>query len=175
METKATTANSEYAWAEYLHCMEGTPDVESLPGSKPATASPITGLLACLALTIVSYWVVALPVWPFLINGRRPLEPVTIVIILGMIVGNCVSLPKQFQPGIKYSVKKLLSLGIVLLGARLNFRDILNLGAVGVGMSIFVVILAVILMFGLTKWLKLSGKLGTYRSSKPMKWTLLSA
>lgn len=161
METKATTANSEYAWAEYLHCMEGTPDVESLPVRKPTAASPITGLLACLVLTVLSYWIVALPVWPFLINGRRPLEPVTIAIILGMIAGNCLPLPKELQPGIKYSVKRLLSWGIVLLGARLNFRDILNLGAVGVGMSVLVVILALVLMLILTRWLKLSGKLGT--------------
>ncbi|HEY1790673.1 MAG TPA: YeiH family protein [Verrucomicrobiae bacterium] len=161
METKATSTGSEYAWAEYLHCMEGTPDVESLPVSKPAAASPVTGLLACLALTIISYWIVALPVWPFLINGRRPLEPVTIAIILGMIAGNSLSLPKEFQPGIKFSVKKLLSWGIVLLGARLDFRDVLNLGAVGVGMSVLVVILALVLMLVLTRWLKLSGKLGT--------------
>lgn len=163
METKATTAtaSSEYAWAEYLHCMEGTPDVESLPVRKPTVYSPVTGLLACLALTVVSYWIVALPVWPFQINGRHPLEPVTVVIVLGMIVGNSFSLPKQFQPGVKYSVKKLLSWGIVLLGARLDFKEILNIGAVGVGMSCFVVILALVLMVVLTKWLKLSGKLGT--------------
>jgi uncharacterized integral membrane protein (TIGR00698 family) len=161
MEPKATTASSKYAWAEYLHCMEGTPEVESLPVSRPVTDSPITGVLACLVLTVISYWIAALPVWPFLINGRHPLEPVTIVIVLGMIVGNCFPLPKQLQPGIKYSVKKLLSWGIVLLGARLNFRDILNLGAVGVGMSCLVVVLSVILMLILTRWLKLSGKLGT--------------
>ena len=161
MDPKATTASPEYAWAEYLHCMEGTPDVGSLPASKPTVFSPITGLLLCLVLTIISYWVVTIPVWPFVINGRHPIEPVTIVIVLGMIVSNCFPLPKPVQPGIKYSVKKLLPLGIVLLGARLDFRDILNLGTVGVGMSCLEVILALVVMLMLTKWLKLSGKLGT--------------
>jgi uncharacterized integral membrane protein (TIGR00698 family) len=161
MEPKATTTSAEYAWAEYLHCMEGTPEVDSLPVAKPTAASPITGILACLALTVISYWIAGLPIWPFVINGRHPLEPVTIVIILGMIAGNCVPLPKELQPGIKFSVKKLLSLGIVLLGARLDFREIVNIGAVGVAMSCLVVILALVMMYLLTRWLKLSGKLGT--------------
>ncbi|HEV2452611.1 MAG TPA: putative sulfate exporter family transporter, partial [Verrucomicrobiae bacterium] len=161
METKATGANPEYAWAEYLHCMEGTPDEGSLPVSKPTAISPIPGLLLCLGLTLLSYWTVTLPVWPFVINGRHPIEPVTIVIVLGMITANCLPISKQFQPGIKFSVKKLLTWGIVLLGARLDFRQILNLGAVGVAMSCFEVILAVIIMLLLTRWFKLSGKLGT--------------
>jgi uncharacterized integral membrane protein (TIGR00698 family) len=159
MDTKASSS-SEYAWAEYLDCMEGASDI-ALPVSKPAVASPIPGLLLCLVLTVISYWVAALPVWPFVINGRHPIEPVTIVIVLGMIAGNCFSLSKQFQPGIKYSVKKLLPLGIVLLGARLDFREVLNVGAVGVAMSCLEVILALVIMLLLTRWLKLSGKLGT--------------
>src|SRR6202042_1975499 len=49
----------------------------------------------------------------------------------------------------------------IFLGARLDFEQIIKLGAVGVAMSCGEVILALILMFALTKWLKLSGKLGT--------------
>jgi uncharacterized integral membrane protein (TIGR00698 family) len=161
METKTTTASSEYAWAEYLHCMEGTPEVESLPVSKPTAISPIPGILLCLALTIVSYWAAGLQVWPFLINGHSTFEPVMISIVLGMLAGNCFPLTKQFQPGIKFSVKKLLPLGIILLGARLDFQEIVKLGGVGVAMSCLEVFLALILMILLTRWLKLSGKLGT--------------
>ncbi|HUA64986.1 MAG TPA: YeiH family protein [Alphaproteobacteria bacterium] len=161
MEPKATSANAEYDWAKYLHCMEGTPEVESLPVSKPTVISPIPGLLLCLGLTIVSYWAAGLHVWPFLINGHPTFEPVMVGIVLGMIAGNSLPLTKQFQPGIKFSVKKLLPLGIIFLGARLDFREILKLGGVGVAMSCLEVVLALILMIFLTRWLKLSGKLGT--------------
>jgi uncharacterized integral membrane protein (TIGR00698 family) len=162
METKATTgASSDYAWAEYLHCMEGTPEVESLPVSKPTVVSPVSGILLCLLLTVVSYWAANLQVWPFVINGHPTFEPVMVAIILGMIAGNCLPLTKQLQPGIKFSVKKLLPLGIILLGARLDFREIMKLGAMGVAMSCLEVVLALILMLLLTRWLKLSGKLGT--------------
>jgi uncharacterized integral membrane protein (TIGR00698 family) len=160
MDSKATSPNPEYAWAEYLHCMEGASDID-LPASKPSVASPIWGILLCLALTVLSMWLAQLKVWPFMIHSHPTFEPVMVAIILGMIAGNLLPLTKQFQPGIKFSVKKLLPLGIIFLGARLDFKQIINLGAVGVGMSCGEVILALILMFVLTKWLKLSGKLGT--------------
>lgn len=150
-----------YAWAEYLHCMEGTPDVECLPASKPAMASIAWGALLCLALTVASMWLCTLKFWPFVIHGRAMFEPVMISIVLGLILGNAWALPQWFQPGVKFSVKKLLPLGIILLGARLNFSEIMKLGFVGIALSCFEIILALVLMLFLTRWLKLSGKLGT--------------
>jgi uncharacterized integral membrane protein (TIGR00698 family) len=103
-----------------------------------------------------------LAIWPFtLTGGRHPLEPVMMAVILGMAIGNVWALPKWFQPGIKVSVKKLLPLGIILLGARLNFFDIVRLGFVGVAMSCFEIALALGLMWFLTMRLGLSGKMGT--------------
>jgi uncharacterized integral membrane protein (TIGR00698 family) len=155
------TPSSEYAWAEYLHCMEGTPDDGCLPSRRPASPSLSWGVLICLTLTIGAMWLNSLTIWPFILNGRHPFEPVMIAIVLGMIFGNFCSFPKSIQPGVKFSVKKLLPLGIILLGARLNFYEILKLGVVGIAMSCFEVILALVLMLLLTKWLGLSAKLGT--------------
>ena len=106
-------------------------------------------------------WLAALNVWPFQINGRPTFEPVMIAIVLGMILGNLWAVPKSFSPGVKFSVKKFLPLGIIVLGARLNYLDILRLGISGVAMSLGEIVLALILMYLLTRWLKLSGKLGT--------------
>jgi uncharacterized integral membrane protein (TIGR00698 family) len=145
--------------------MEGVPD--DLPSARPAVAStepkPIRwGLLLCLVLTVAAMWLNELPIWPFTLkDARHPLEPVMLAIIFGMILGNVWSLPKHLQPGIKASAKKLLPLGIILLGARLNFLDVMRLGFEGVVMSCVEVILALALMWILTRQLKLSGKLGT--------------
>jgi uncharacterized integral membrane protein (TIGR00698 family) len=160
VDTKVTSANPQYAWAEYLHCMEGTPDIE-LPASKSAVVSPVWGIVLCVGLTIISMWMAGLACWPFLINGHPTFEPVMLAILLGLIIGNVIPVTKQFQPGIKFSVKKLLPLGIILLGARLDFKEILQLGFVGIAMSCFEVVLALVLMLFLTRWFKLSGKLGT--------------
>src|ERR1700722_16396664 len=150
MDSKPTMPNPEYAWAEYLHCMEGMPEEYSLPISKPVVASPIWGILLCLALGISSMWLAALNVWPFQINARPTFDPVMIAIVLGMILGNLWAVPKSFSPGVKFSVKKILPLGIIFLGARLNYLDILRLGISGVAMSLGEIVLALILMYLLT-------------------------
>jgi uncharacterized membrane protein YadS len=141
--------------------MEGTPDVDCLPASKRTTSSTGWGIFLCLLLTAAAMWLSVLPVWPFTINGRATFEPVMVAIVLGMVVGNIWALPKWLHPGVKFSVKKLLPLGIIFLGARLDFSQILQLGFVGLAMSCFEIVMALVLMFFLTRWLKLSGKLGT--------------
>ena len=166
MEPKpATEADSKYAWAEHLSWMEGVPESFAPAGkqfSPPQTLSAGWGLLLCLGLTLAAMWLSALPVWPFTLEGgRHPLEPVMMAIVLGMVISNARVLPKRFQPGVKFSIKKLLPLGIILLGARLDFFAIVKLGFVGIAMSVFEIGLALALMWFLTRRLKLSTKLGT--------------
>ena len=129
----------DYSWAEYLDCMEGGgTDVLSLPAPLARRAGagrdqPLWGVLAALGVTLVSLWLSKLNFWPFTVqmaSGRamHPVEPVMIAIVLGMIIGNAWRLPKALQPGLKFSVKKVLPLGIVLLGARLHFGDLMKVG-----------------------------------------------
>ena len=154
--------HAKYDWAEYLGCMEGAPD--DVVNLTPARSkdSPAWGIFICLLLTGIAMWLSELPVWPFTIQGgRHPLEPVMMSIVLGMILSNVWAMPKWCQPGVKFSVKKLLPFGIILLGARLNFSEIMQLGFVGIGMSCFEILLALALMLLFIRWLRLSGKLGT--------------
>src|SRR2546426_7020741 len=113
----------DYSWAEYLDCMEGGSDVLTLPVSKPvkpvSPAVPLKkdqrlyGFALALGLTIAAVWLSFLPFAPFtLAGGRHPIEPGMLAIIFGMIVSNLWAMPKECTPGIKFSVKKLLPLGI---------------------------------------------------------------
>lgn len=156
------SASSEYLWAEYLGCMEGLPtDIVSVKVAQPKQTAA-WGVMICLGITLISMWMNELKIWPFTMkDGRHPFEPVMISIILGMVLSNLWKLPKAMQPGVKFSVKKLLPLGIILLGARLDFSKIIKLGAVGIAMSCFEILLALALMFFFMRWLKLTGKLGT--------------
>src|SRR4051794_33349295 len=114
----------DYSWAEYLDYMEGGgSDVLTLPAAKPAVAPkgqkkdhPIWGVVLALVLTLAAIWLSERPFFPFtLTGGRHPIEPVMLAIVLGMALSNLWTLPKVLHPGIKFSVKKLLPLGIVLL------------------------------------------------------------
>ena len=158
----------DYSWAEYLDYMEGGgSDVVSLPAPKPAAVPaakkdhPVWGVLAAIGLTVAAIWLSELRVWPFTLpGGRHPIEPVMLAIVLGMVVSNCWVLPKILQPGIKFSVKKILPLGIVLLGARLNFLDLVKVGAEGLVLSVLETAVALTLLLALTRLLKLPQKLG---------------
>src|SRR5438093_2184712 len=157
----------DYSWAEYLDYMEGGgSDVLTLPAAKPVTAAekkkeqPIWGVLVALGVTLVAMFAAELPFPPFTIAGKHPIEPVMFAIVLGMVLSNSWALPKTFQPGIKFSVKKLLPLGIVLLGARLNFLDLVKVGAEGLALSVMETAVALALLLALTRVLKLPQKLG---------------
>jgi uncharacterized integral membrane protein (TIGR00698 family) len=159
----------DYSWAEYLDYMEGgASDVLTLPAAKPVVPAPakprehpLYGVLVALALTLAAIWLSERPFAPFTISGNRhPIEPVMLAIVLGMVLSNVWTLPKLFQPGLKFSVKKLLPLGIILLGARLDFRDLIKLGGQGLVLSVLDTFIALGLLLGLTYLFKLPRKLG---------------
>lgn len=56
------------------------------------------------------------------------LEALTIGIIIGMIYANTLGVKESLRPGIQYALKKLLKVGIVLLGFKLNFQALIELG-----------------------------------------------
>ena len=158
----------DYSWAEYLDYMEGGgSDVVNLPPAKPAVAAPakkdhpLWGVLVAIGLTLAAIYLAELPFAPFTLAGNRhPIEPVMLAIVLGMALSNAWALPKWLQPGIKFSVKKILPLGIVLLGARLNFGEMLKVGGDALMLSVLETVVALVLLLALTRLLKLPGKLG---------------
>lgn len=55
------------------------------------------------------------------------LEALTIGMVLGMIWGNSVGVGDSLLPGIRFSLKKLLKVGIVLLGLKLSAKSLMVL------------------------------------------------
>ncbi len=158
----------DYSWAEYLDYMEGGSDVLTLPPqARPKAtvaekqASPLPGLSVAVGLSIAAIFLSELPLWPFTLQDKRhPIEPVMLAIILGMTFSNVWSLPKNFGIGIKFSVKKLLPLGIIFLGARLDFVAVLKVGSAGIFLSLLETIVALSLLMFLAKKMNLPPKLG---------------
>ena len=159
-----TKTEADYSWAQYLDYMEGVPMVVRLhPTMKEEKRKRLGwGLMIVGILTVLAIWLSELQVWPFTLNGgKHPIEPVMLAIIAGMLVGNLWTLPNSCLPGVKFSIKKLLPLGIILLGARLNFFDIVRVGLVGILLSVIEIIVALSLLLYLTRRLSLPPKLGT--------------
>jgi uncharacterized integral membrane protein (TIGR00698 family) len=68
------------------------------------------------------------------LGGKNPIEAAVIAILLGILIRNTGLLPGLFLPGIK-AFEKILILGIVLIGASLNFK---NIGSQGVNMLVII-------------------------------------
>ena len=81
--------------------------------------------------------------------GLGLLSPLILAVILGMFVRNTVGVPKRFQPGIVFSLKKILRLAIILLGLRLSVGQILDVGPTG----LFIVAITLVSTFFFTCWL----------------------
>ncbi|WP_420175454.1 YeiH family protein [Luteococcus sp. OSA5] len=84
------------------------------------SSSLLPGLLLCAAGAAAAV----------LVNRAVPtLSALLVAILLGVAVTNLVSLPTIFAPGVACSAKRVLRIGIVLLGLQLVLGDVLRLGA----------------------------------------------
>jgi uncharacterized integral membrane protein (TIGR00698 family) len=99
----------------------------------------IPGWLLMLAVGALSMLLSKLIV----LGGKNPIEAAVIAILIGILIRNTGLLPDFFLPGIK-AFEKILILGIVLIGASLNFR---NIGSQGANMLIIILVTMVVSYF----------------------------
>ena len=86
---------------------------------------------------------------------------ILVAIVMGIIVRNTVGLSAVFAPGVTFCLKKLLRLGIILLGIRLSIGDVLEIGAFGIPIVVGAVITGLVVATVATRRLGLSERLGT--------------
>ena len=77
------------------------------------------------------------------------ISPLVASLVLGVLIGNIISIPKILGPGQKFAAKKVLRFGIVLLGSQLALKQVVDLG----GRELIVVVGVVALTFLGTLWL----------------------
>ena len=92
---------------------------------------------------------------------KSPVSSVMMAILLGIIISNLIHLPKLFYPGFSFAVKKVLRLGIILLGIRLSILEVFRLGVVGIPIVLICIAGALFFTILLARWMKLPEKLGT--------------
>ncbi len=71
-------------------------------------------------------------------------SPLLIAIVLGAIGANVVSLPRRIEPGLTFSAKRLLRVGVALLGLQLVVGDVLALGWGVIAVIVAVVALGIV-------------------------------
>jgi uncharacterized integral membrane protein (TIGR00698 family) len=66
-------------------------------------------------------------------------NPMLIAIVAGALVSNLVTVPGRLKPGLDFSAKRLLRVGVALLGLQLMFSDV-----VGLGWGVIAVVVAIV-------------------------------
>lgn len=123
------------------------------PGSGATTVQPpvrrvrrlLPGLLVCAAATVVA--VVANQLWAVV-------SPLLVAIVLGALLTNLIAVPAAWQPGVQFAAKKLLRLGIVLLGLQLSLGQVAGLGAGMIVVVVAIVGLGILITMGIGKLLR---------------------
>jgi uncharacterized integral membrane protein (TIGR00698 family) len=117
------------------------------------TAPVMKGILLTLALALAARFIAGLPF--FSIMGQ-----LVIAIMLGMVWRAIAGVNSGLMEGASYSSKKLLRLGIILLGFRLNLYDIYNAGSTVFLIAFANLTFALLVVYGLSRVFKVEKRLG---------------
>jgi uncharacterized integral membrane protein (TIGR00698 family) len=120
----------------------------------------IPGVALTVAIAVVG---IQLTKWiKVLLNLKQsPVSAIMMAIVLGIIVKNTIGVSQSFQPGVGFGLKKLLRLGIILMGIRLSIFNVLKIGALSVGIVAACISAGIFLTLFVTRKLGLPERLGT--------------
>lgn len=117
------------------------------------TINFIKGIGLTLVIAIIARFLAG---FPFLsIMGQ-----LVIAILIGMAIRSTFGLHENLQPGVSFSSKKLLRLGIILLGMRLNLVDIYEAGSSVFLIAIINIIFALVIVYLFTRFFGVEKRLG---------------
>jgi uncharacterized integral membrane protein (TIGR00698 family) len=129
------------------------------------TAGKLPGALAAFIVMLAGFWladrlgqqVLALQG----LTGSSPISGVPVAIVIGLLLRNALPLPASLAPGLKFATTTILRAGIVLVGIRLSFFDVVKLGAAGLPVVLAAIGTGLIFVTWFNRKLGLPPRLGT--------------
>ena len=126
--------------------------IDQLPSQIPGIA---LGAAVVVAAVVLSDWINDVGGFDGLVSF------ILVAIVIGIIIRNTVGLHEVFRPGVAFSLKKLLRIGIILMGIRLSMLDVLEIGVFGIPIVIGAVLTGLAVATVATRMLHLPDRLGT--------------
>ena len=123
-------------------------------------AEILPGFLLAVVVSYLSFLLSEIIGEELLNFDKSPISPVMLAIIIGILAGNLISIPKSCDAGLIFSGKKVLSFGIVLLGFQLSISEIFDSGLKAIPVVVGCIITGVIFTIFLSKMLGLPKNLG---------------
>ncbi|HEV3120652.1 MAG TPA: putative sulfate exporter family transporter, partial [Isosphaeraceae bacterium] len=164
--------------ARFLDSMEGVPDWPQ-PGETPAEQA-MRGSLQNQAHQVFG-WLGALAPGLALASGlsfaglrgsswlgtsvlgfaHSPISAIMVALLLGLLIRNVIGLPSVYESGLKFCLRHILRLGIMLLGLRLSLTAVAQIGLVGLPIIVVCIATALCLVTWITRALGLPRRLGS--------------
>ena len=90
---------------------------------------------------------------------KSPISTVLIAILLGIIMGNAFTPRPGMMIGLDFTQQYILKLGIIFLGIRLSFSDLIKFGSIAIPLVIFCILGVIILIKLLIRKVPISSKM----------------
>lgn len=90
-----------------------------------------------------------------------PISPILIAILAGLLIRNTVGLPQIFERGLELSIKRILRVGVALLGIKLSVFAVGGIGLAALPLVVICILTALLVAGVATRLLSLPARLGT--------------
>src|SRR5256885_6216408 len=178
----ASHASNPYlnpALAEYLDSFEGItwpqpaeqpqeraargPARSRLHGLFEAIGVLAPGLVLALALAAIAKWIAPwLGVHVFHQPAdKSPVSEILIAILLGILIRNTIGLPGVYESGLRLCLKRVLRIGIALLGLRLTLMGLAQVWQLAAPIVVICIVAAILVVSWISRMLGLPRRLGT--------------
>jgi uncharacterized integral membrane protein (TIGR00698 family) len=92
---------------------------------------------------------------------KTPVSPILIAILLGLLIRNTIGLPSVYEPGLALALKRILRIGVALLGIRLSLAAAGTIGLVALPIVFCCIATALFFVTRLGAWVGLPPRLTT--------------
>lgn len=116
----------------------------------------LSGALGAVA-TAIATWVGV----DLLGYAKSPISAIPLTVLLGLVVRDTVGVPAVCDAGLRFCVKRVLRVGVVLLGVRLSLVDAGATGLVALPLVLACIAVAIVVVRALARALALPARLGT--------------
>jgi uncharacterized integral membrane protein (TIGR00698 family) len=166
------------AWPSSLDSFEGVPDIfepRVHPAHRPKWQRMphealvwLGGVLPGVALAAMLAFVgkllsnfIGISLLRFDSDKGSPISPIMLAILLGLIIRNTVGVPVAYEQGLRFCLKAVLRIGIVLLGLKLSLGVLGRIGLIGIPIIAACIATALIAVTFINRALGLPERLGT--------------
>lgn len=132
------------------------------------TPKLLPGLIAAISIMLLAGWLAGiLGAWVLQLQGiapegkPSPISGMMVAIVSGILIANSIGTPAILKPGLDFGMKKILRLGIILVGIKLSIFDVLKLGAYGIPIIFLIIACALVFTTWFAKKIQLSDRMGT--------------